>query len=183
MKKPIELICSCAIFGLTALLAGEPFAQVAGLPNGWVYINSAGVKTFSDVAPPPATPEKNILSRPGSAMAARPATAASAETGASAAAAVGPAKPRISTKNTELESRLKADEAAKKASEAAEAKAEADKAAASKKLACAAAKSNQAALKSDNRIASINAKGEREFLNDQQRAERLQKSESTLADC
>ncbi len=167
-------------------LPAAVLAQSVAPPNAWVYINSSGNRTFSDVAPPPDTPEKNILKRPGGAFAGAAKASASAPAQVPSAAAPAASAPRIAGKDPELEKRLKAKAAAedvKKAADDAKTKVEDEANLAKRKASCDTQAQNQAALKSDNRIGRINAKGEREFLSDEQRAAELRKVESNLAEC
>jgi hypothetical protein len=168
------------------------FAQTARLPDAWVYLDARGVRTFSDIAPPPDIPEKNILRRPApadtraNAAAAATSNVSAAAVVAAAASAAATNSPRNSGKDPELAKRLQAkaeEENAKKAADAANAKAqdEADKA--KRKKSCDNQVLNRSALKSDNRIARINSKGEREFLSDEQRAAELRQAESNIAEC
>ena len=124
----------------------------------WKWRDASGQLHISDTAPPPGTPAKNIISSPAGGVVAPPsslspaAAPASAATGDPAAAA--------------LDKKKKAAEQAK-ADQAKADKAELDaKNAAIRKDNCARAQSALAALQSGQRIARINAQGEREFLDD-----------------
>lgn len=137
----------------TALTAGAAMAQ-------WQWIDSAGSRVFSDTPPPAGTPDKNILKRPGAARVA-PAeveTAAPATTPATA--------PKPAAQDKELQARKKqaeeAEQAQKKAEQARLAKARAEN--------CERATRAKATLDSGVRIATTNAKGEREIMDDNSRA-------------
>ena len=124
----------------------------------WKWRDASGQLHISDTAPPPGTPAKNIISSPAGGVVAppsslSPATApASTATGDPAAAA--------------LDKKKKATEQAK-ADQAKADKAELDaKNAAIRKDNCTRAQSALTALQSGQRIARVNAQGEREFLDD-----------------
>ncbi len=125
----------------------------------WQWVDNAGRKVFSDQAPPPDIPLKNILRQP-----AKPAnTLAPAPATASAASAAAPA---LATEDKELMAKKKKAE-----SEAmARLKEESESLAKIKATNCEKAKANQALLDSGVRMAVTNAKGEREFLDDAARA-------------
>ncbi|WBY02043.1 DUF4124 domain-containing protein [Ramlibacter tataouinensis] len=146
----------------------------------WQWVDKDGRRVFSDKAPPPEVPEKSILRRPGvkataPAPAEEPAAAASAP-----AKAVAANQPRVSGKDKALEDKKKQAEAAeaekKKAQQAEVAKAREDN--------CARARQGKATFDSGMRIARVNAKGEREILDDNQRAAEVKRLEEVIArDC
>lgn len=137
---------------LMALAAGSASGQ-------WQWIDGTGSRVFSDTPPPAGTPEKNILKRPG------PARAAAAQAAAPAAAAPA-AAPKPAGQDKELLARKKqaeeAEQAQKKAEQAQLAKARAEN--------CERATRAKATLDSGVRIATTNAKGEREIMDDSGRA-------------
>lgn len=143
----------------------------------WMWVDSSGNKVFSDTAPPPGTPEKNILRKPGlSRTEIKPAESP-------AATAEAPA-PKPTGKDDQLEAKKKAAE--RQAAEAAEAKkkAEAAKLAAARSQNCDRAMRAKASIDSGMRIATVNAKGEREIMDDQARATELRRIEGVIrADC
>jgi hypothetical protein len=137
----------------------------------WQWVDKDGRKVFSDQAPPPGTPEKNIVKRPGQRTAAPEPEAP--------ASAPAPA-PKLSGKDKELEQKRKQaqadEEAKKKAQEEEIAKARADN--------CDRAKKGKAMLDSGVRISTMNAKGEREIMDDASRAAEAKRLEATIArDC
>ena len=155
--RTLILAVASSSFALTAL------AQ-------WQWIDKDGHKVFSDRAPSADIPQKNILKQPG-AKAPSPSPATDATTAAPASTAMGsvPAgkasAPKLSGKDAQLEARKKlaADEedAKKKAEEEKLAKAKADN--------CERAKKGLATVQSGVRISVTNAKGEREFMDDNAR--------------
>lgn len=145
----------------------------------WQWVDQDGRRVFSDKAPPPEVPDKNILRRPGmrAAVPAGPLEAASAPAPAKAVAAN---VPKISGKDKVLEERKKQAEAAeaekKKAQEEEVARAQADN--------CTRARQGKAQYDSGQRIARVNDKGEREILDDNQRAAEVKRLQEVIArDC
>jgi hypothetical protein len=128
----------------------------------WMYLDKDGRKVFSDKAPPPETPAKSILRQPGMKTTS---TATAADTQAAAPAQAAASAPQISGKDKQLEEKRKQIEAAE--SEKNKAVAEAQAKARSEN--CARARQAKASLDSGQRIARMNAKGEREVMDDAQR--------------
>lgn len=139
----------------------------------WMWRDAQGKPVFSDRPPPADIPDRNIVQRPsGAARAAPPAPAAAP------AASATPAPP--SGQDKELEQRRQQAEAAEaarqKAAQEAQAKARAEN--------CARARQNKASLDSGIRITRTNAQGEREFLDDAQRAAEQRRTQDIIArDC
>jgi hypothetical protein len=134
----------------------------------WQWIDKDGHKVFSDRAPPPDIPAKNILMQPaaGTLPATPPAVAANAPALA----------PKITGKDKELDEKKKqADEAA-----AAKKKAEEEKVARAKADNCARARQEKTTLDSGVRIATTNAAGEREFMDDAARAAETQRVQAII---
>ncbi|RYF34385.1 MAG: DUF4124 domain-containing protein [Comamonadaceae bacterium] len=162
------------VFGLALLLPLAAQAQ-------WQWIDNAGKKVFSDQAPPPDIPEKNIVRRAGGAPRASLAPvapdAASPSTPA-AAPAVATAKP--SGVDKDLEEKTKKAEEAEKAKQAAEAQ----KLAQAKAENCNRARQSKATFDSGIRVARLNDKGEREIIDDKGRADEQQRLQTIIsADC
>ena len=164
-----------------ALLAGASTAQAQ-----WKWRDASGRIQISDLAPPPSVPDKDILQRPGSPRnAAQPAAAAPANTaaGTPAAPAASGAAPALKPKSPldqELERKRKADEQEK----AGKARAEEERRNAQRADNCTRARSTVATLESGQRITRTNDKGEREFLDDRQRAAEVQRAREIMAsDC
>ncbi|MES2186961.1 MAG: DUF4124 domain-containing protein [Pseudomonadota bacterium] len=175
-------------FTLLCGAAGAAFAQ-------WQWVDKDGHKVFSDRPPPVDVPERNILRQPGGRPLPAPATGASAPVvvtapagapgapGAAAAGArtaAGPALPKPSGKDAELDARKKEAEAA----EAAKQKAEEARQAAALADSCQRARQSQATLDSGIRIAQVNAQGERIIMDDSARAAEAQRIQATIqSDC
>ena len=157
-----------AVASLSACFALPALAQ-------WQWIDNDGKKVFSDRSPPPGTPDKNILRRPGTApVPAGPPAADGAAAASSAPAAANFAAPKVSGKDAQLEAKKKLaddDTAAKK-------KNEEEKVAKAKVENCESARRYLTTLDSGVRIASVNAKGEREIMEDAQRAEAKKRTQN-----
>lgn len=153
----------------------------------WQWIDNQGKKVFSDQAPPPEIPEKNILRRAGGApprVSFSPVTptADAAATGA-AVAAPSPAA-SAAARPTGIDKELA--EKAKKAEEAekAEKAAEAAKVAKAKADNCTRAKQGKATFDSGIRVARLNAQGEREVMDDKARAAEQKRLQTVIdSDC
>jgi len=151
---------------LISALIGATLAMPAAAQ--WKWRAKGGQIQYSDTPPPAGTPDQDILQRPHgnaqSKMSAPPAAAASA------ASAVARVEPELEAKRKKAEQ----DEAAKK-------KAEDDKIAAQRADNCNRAKSYLRTLDDGIRIARTNDKGEREILDDKQRAEESRRAKETIS--
>lgn len=149
----------------------------------WGWKGSDGRMVFSDQPPPQSVADKDITRRPpGSRAAAAVATdpSVTSSTASSTLSASTSAAPKLSGKDSELEKRKKEAEA----KEAAGKKAEAEKIAAAKSDNCERAKRAKTSFDSGSRIATTNAKGEREIMSDALRAEETKRLQGIIAsDC
>lgn len=149
----------------------------------WQWLDKNGKKVFSDQAPPPDVPEKNILRRVGPPPVARSTANPNVDAAPAEGTADAPPKsaaPKPSGVDKELEEKTKkaeADEKAKQAAEAAKvAKAKADN--------CALARQGKATVDSGVRLAKVNANGEREIMDDSARAAEQKRIQSVIeSDC
>lgn len=149
---------------LVLVLAGWAFALSAAAQ--WQWIGKDGRKVFSDRPPPADIQDKDILKQPGGRGGRASVAPAVTEVPAPTVAAAKPNVPKISGKDAELEAKkkkLEEEEAAKK-------KAEEEKVAKAKTANCELAKKGLATFQSGVRVASTNAKGEREIMDDNARA-------------
>lgn len=161
--------------GAIALLAA--LGSVPAMAQ-WQWIDGTGSRVFSDTPPPAGTPEKNILKRPGAARVATPAPTTVASSVAGSASLTATAKP--APKDNELETRKKQLEEAEQAKK----KAELDKIAKIRADNCDRAKRAKATLDSGIRIATTNAKGEREVMDDKARADEGKRLDEVIrSDC
>ena len=180
--KLIRVIC----LGL-AMLPALACAQ-------WQWIDKDGRKVFSDRSPPSDIPARNILKQPGGKAPPVPAEAeaAGSAAGAADAAADAAAKaasqagsktaanmPKVSGKDKLLEEKKKAAEQEQEATK----KAADEKFARDKAENCERAKRSLQAFTSGQRIRAINAKGESEFLTDEQRAAETKRLQGITAEC
>jgi hypothetical protein len=160
----------------TALLALACLVPLAASAQ-WQWVDKSGRKVFSDQAPPPDVAPDKILKRPGPrgrSVDAQPA----AET--AAAAAPAPALPKVTGKDKVLDEKKKQMDAA----EAEKKKAQEEKVAAMRAENCTRAKSAKATYESGVRISRVDSKGEREILDDKQRAAELKHLDGVIArDC
>ena len=158
---------------LVALACSVPLFAAAQ----WQWVDKDGRKVFSDQAPPADIAPNRILKSPaGRTPAAQADAPVAVPTSTSPAAGL----PKPTGKDPVLEEKRKQAEAA----EAAKKKAEEEKMASLQAENCTRARASKAGLASGVRIARTNAKGEKEFLDDNQRASELRLAEQIIArDC
>lgn len=163
------VLAACA----AALVSAPASAQ-------WAWRDASGKMVFSDQAPPKSVPAKDILRRPHAATAPSygPAPDAAPKDDAKSAGepAKGAAKAAPSLAEREIESRRRQQERAeaqKKAAEEEQRKAQ---------LAedCERLRRYQKALDEGQRLARLNAAGEREVLDDSMRADESQRTRAYL---
>ena len=143
-------------------------AAGASAQSVWKWRDTKGQLHISDGPPPADVPEQNIVQRPSGARAPAAAPTAAA------------ASPAASGVDSELEKK-KARADHEKAEKDTAAKAELDKKnAAVKADNCQRAQAQVKALESGVRIARMDAKGERYYLDDKQRASELQHSQEIV---
>lgn len=156
----------------------------------WQWIDKDGRKVFSDRPPSADIKEKDILKQPGgkgrAAVVVVPAEASEAAAAVGAApakAAASAAKanaPKLSGKDSALEEKkkkLEQEEAAKK-------KAEEEKVATARADNCERAKKAQSSFQSGVRVSTVNAKGEREIMDDNARAAESKRLQTIIdSDC
>ena len=177
VKLPdLKIIATAIGFCFAALVASTAVAQ-------WQWVEKDGRKIFSDRPPPSEIADKDILKRPPGAVKAAPAPAFVASGAGSASTAKPPAAaaskasaPKLTGKDPELEAKKKkADE-----EEAAKKKAEEEKAAKAKADNCERAKTGLATLQSGVRMATVNAKGERELFDDAKLASETKRTQEVI---
>lgn len=169
-----------AMAAATAVLA---MAASVALAGQYQWRDAQGRMVYSDLPPPASVPAARVVKAPAAAPQAAPAAALSAESssvapavparspGASGAAGASraAASPAQSIADRDLAFRKRQAERAeeeKKAQEAAGRKLELAKA-------CSDAQGDIRSMESGQRISRIAANGEREFVSDRERAERL----------
>ena len=169
-KKVFTLVLALA----SGSIAATAFAQ-------WQWVEKDGRKVFSDRSPPAEVQDKDILKRPSgavrvAAVAADATAAASAATKPASAPLPKASAPKLSGKDAELEAKKKKIED----DEAAQKKAADEKLAKAKAENCERAKGNLAALQSGVRMASTNAKGEREIYDDAKRQTETKRTQDII---
>ena len=146
----------------------------------WQWTDKDGKKVFSDQAPPPDIPERNIVRRPG-APGPRSNFSPAGSVPQAGAVAVAPAASaasglRPSGVDKDLEEKTRKAEEAEKAKQAAEAQ----KVAKAKADNCTRARQGKATFDSGIRVARLNAQGEREIMDDKARATEQQRLQSVI---
>lgn len=147
---------------------------VAALPAAaqWKWRDARGVVVISDMPPPRDVPERDVLQKPTLVLQRQSAAPA-----ASAPAVETAAKPKV---DPELEARRKKAEAEQQEKH----KAEEAQIAAQRADNCKRARAYADSLNSGIRLSRVNDKGEREILDDQQRAAEMQRARQAIeADC
>ena len=172
----VRIFLACAVLAT----CGSASAQ-------YQWVDNDGRKIFSDRPPPADIPRKNVLKQPRGAQTAPPPVAAPTAPDSAADGGTQEA-PAMATKGVSPSSGTdKALEEKKKQAEAAEAarkKEEEQKLAAQRAENCKRALSVKASLDSGVRIARTNEKGERQFLDDAERAAELQRVQAIIqSDC
>ena len=136
----------------------------------WKWRDSRGQIHISDLPPPRDIPDKDVLQRPEVSVRKPPP----APVAASAASAALPGKAPV---DPELEAKRKRTEQ----EQAALAEADKKKAAAVRKDNCQRAREQLATIESGQRIARVKADGEREILDDDQRAREAKRARDAIA--
>jgi hypothetical protein len=168
------MVCSRAlVLALAVCLPAIASAQ-------WHWVDRSGHAVFSDQPPPADIPAANIVRQPGNksrAAAPEPAPAASEVARVAPALRLGASGAKPTGKEKELLEKKKQAEAAeeekKKAHEQEVARVQAAN--------CARARQSKTSFDSGARIARTNDKGEREFLNDDQRSAEVRRLEQVIA--
>jgi hypothetical protein len=165
------------------ILLAQLAPQLAHAQYSW--IDAKGTRVFSDRPPPPGTPGTRILQAPRAAAGAMPAggagkppsSAAAPAAPAAATTAAAAKPPTVAEQETAFRERqAKREEDARKTQEAADRKTALDER-------CASARQEERLVTSGSRMSAVDAKGERYFLSDEERAKRLQAARRALQDC
>lgn len=173
MRMPRYLTLTLPALLVCMLTAVPAWAQ-------WQWLDANGKKVFSDLAPPPDVPEKNILKQPGVSAVRKASSADAAKPGATPATSVEAnpkaPDPAAARKQAELEAKKKQAEDAEKAKE----KADAQRAAAAKADNCQRAQTALAALSTGTPMRTMNAQGERVFMDENTRQSEKQRLQSAV---
>lgn len=160
------VVLSLALFGATLALPAA--AQ-------WKWRGANGQIQYSDLPPPPGVSDRDILQRPGNTGVRGAPTAAAA---AASAASAPPLNPKAQEPELEAKRKKAEQEQAEKQ------KAEEQRIAAAKADNCKRAREQMRALDSGMRMARVNAKGEREVMDDKMRADEMKRArEMADSDC
>ena len=151
-------------------LAGATSAQAQ-----WKWLDKNRSVQYSDIPPPMDTPERDILQRPKTTTTPAVTAAAPAASAASGAAV------QVKTVEPELEAKRRKTEQDQAARVKAEAKAEEERVAALRTENCNRARADIRTLDDGGRLARSNARGEREVLDDRQRADELRRTRDLIA--
>jgi hypothetical protein len=151
------------------LLALSALALLPHLAHAqYSWIDDKGARVFSDRPPPPGTPPSRVLKAP---RGLEPAPEPAAVPGGSAEK---PSMPGWMEREADYRQRgikrAKEEEQALTANRA-------------RAAACDAARAEQAQLNSGMRLVRIDKNGERDYVSDEERAQRLEKSKRALAQC
>jgi hypothetical protein len=172
-----------ALMAGTLMLLAQLAPQLAHAQYSW--IDAKGTRVFSDRPPPPGTPAARILQAPRAAAgttmlpgdAGKPPSSAAATSAATATSAAAAKPPTVAEQETAFRERqAKREEDARKTQEAADQKTALDER-------CASARQEERLVTSGSRMSAVDAKGERYFLSDEERAKRLQAARRALQDC
>lgn len=155
-----------------ALVALLCLAVAGAAQAQWKWRDARGNVQYSDMPPPPGTPEKDILQRP---YAARPNIIV-APPGAQAASAPKPAASGPTKAELEAAARQKKEQD----SEAAKQKEEERRLAERRRENCARAQANLRDLQSGQRITRTNDKGERVFMDEAQIAAEVNRARDLI---
>ncbi|MEO8835594.1 MAG: DUF4124 domain-containing protein [Caldimonas sp.] len=170
MARPLAALLAVLAAGLLALPAE---AQ-------WKWKDKGGHVQYSDLPPPAGTPDQDILAHPSAPARRTPIVTSTSVPAASASAALAAGSAVARSGDPELEARRKKAEA----EAAAKVKVEQERVTAAKAENCTRAKAQLTTLDSGIRIARTNAQGEREFLDDKQRADEAKRTKGIIStDC
>ncbi len=166
---------------LLALCAAVLMLVLSPAQAQWKWRDASGRVQVSDLPPPASVPDRDILQRPGAPRRVDSAAAPTPAASGPAKATSGPASARAKTAlELEVDRKRQAEEQEK----AAKTKADEERRAAQRADNCQRARSMVATLESGQRVSRMNDKGEREFLDDAQRAAEVQRARSIMnSDC
>lgn len=164
------------------LVIGSVFLLPLGAQAQWQWIDKDNKKVFSDQPPPVDIPEKNILRKPSSAKRLN-FSAPAPESGAAEAPSSPPA-PATAAKPSGIDKELEEKKAKAEEAEKAKQAAEAQRIAQAQAENCRRAREGKATMDSGIRVARVNAKGEREILDDDARAAEQKRLQGVInSDC
>lgn len=154
--------------GIAAALLAASCATAPAFAQ-FVWLDSNGIKQYSDRPPPASVPASRILKQPGGA--------APSEPDAVPASAPSKAPPTIAEREADFR-RRHAEQAEKDKKAAEQARLARENA-----QNCERARDYRSTLESGERIVRTDKNGERVFLTDEQRAQELREAQQMLKDC
>ena len=164
------------LIGAAGLLCALAFQGAAAQ---WAWKDDGGHTVFSDQPPPSGIPRARIIRSPsGATPVSTPAAADTPPASSGDGAGPNDTKPKsLAEQNMEFNKRLKDNaEAAKKAQDAQTTKdANAQR--------CSDARAAQAAIQTGQRVTTVDAAGNKTYLDDSQIAEQKQRLQGALAGC
>ena len=156
------------------LLAAGALMAFASLAQAqYMWIDEKGLKQFSDRAPPPSIPLKNILKAPAGV----PSAATMPADQPADAPTTQAATPSLADRNADYRKRTKEKEEREQKEQAA------DENKAAKAQNCERARSAKYSLESGRRVSTYDKNGERSFMTDEQRAAEAATADKVLAAC
>ena len=166
------------IFAIVAVVVAIALPGAA-LAQAYKWRDEKGQMVYSDQPPPKNIPPGNVIQAPkpsAAALAVAAATGGAAVSAPAGKAAAKPAAPK-SVAEQEAESKKRQLESQKKSKE------DADKAAQEQQrvAACASLRQSLAGLEGGQRVSRTDDKGERYFINDEQRAADIAKAKQEMA--
>jgi len=174
MNRPwLRPLCAGAL-ALTSLISLSAHAQYS-------WVDDKGGRVFSDRPPPPDTPVERILKMPRG-LDPRPAQPEAAPaTAAASPAAAGTADKSKPLTLAERDADFRKRAAQREADEKKAAQESSKKAASTEN--CEIARESERAVNSGMRISRVDANGEKVFLTDEERAQRLESARKVLKSC
>lgn len=159
------------VTGLIAAIVGGLFLTLPAQAQTYKWTDPDGKIHYSDQPPPSTVKDESVIKRGKNAPPPAATAGAPAEKGKNAAPkAATPQEQEAEFRKRQVTNAEKDAAEKKKADEAAE-----------KKTNCDAAKAQLSNLQAGGRITRNNAKGEREFMSDQEVAQEIDRSKKTVA--
>ncbi len=159
---------------IAAVLATLSLAMTASAQ--YIWLDEKGTKQYSDMPPAASVPKERILKQPGSA--ANPPPVAAAPASAGTETKTGSKAPKTAAELNADFNKRRMEQAEKDKKSAEEAKIAADK---SKN--CERTRQHSRSLASGERLYRTDKNGEREYLDDDQRAKEMNENKAVLANC
>lgn len=141
----------------------------------YIWLDSKGVKQYSDMPPPASVPNNKILKSPGSAMRAAPEK--SSDEPEKDAEMTKKAPPTLADKNVDFQKRRIAQAEKDKEAE------QKSQQAADRKKNCERTTAYNRVLESGQRVSRMDPSGERVYLSDEERQSEIRESRRALNDC